>query len=356
MAAASVTSRTGSPEGLPVFTVIEFIRAAIELQSREAFAYPTGDRRKFCFSCFRRVLYDTVPSASGWHYDEHPSTPSSSDRGSMSASPIPQSSVYVYHHSASADEDDDNDFEQNDCYHFEMVQPPPPPPSSSPPQTNPTERNSAHVDVTLPPHPVVIPAIHSASISPRPVTIASPHPIAITSSRPVAVSSSHPIAIFSPHSITTSPRPGAVSSTRLTTASPPHPSAVTSPHDAASPSSSSTSLPPYTASTFPMYPTSTYPMLPSTSSLFHPTRNEHVAWIAGENALCSKWYIVVVGRRVGVFDNSADASSATAGVSRNISYGLATRELAVAAFERHLSDGTSCAYRTFLTVLAGMRI
>ncbi|KAJ2989458.1 hypothetical protein NUW54_g8778 [Trametes sanguinea] len=80
----------------------------------------------------------------------------------------------------------------------------------------------------------------------------------------------------------------------------------------------------------------------ASSGPFSPDWNDGVPWLAPENTQCSTWYVVTVGRRVGVFDNSEETIAATSGVPRNISRGgFTSRDDAINAFQRQLASGTS---------------
>ncbi|KAI0349074.1 hypothetical protein OH77DRAFT_1525937 [Trametes cingulata] len=69
--------------------------------------------------------------------------------------------------------------------------------------------------------------------------------------------------------------------------------------------------------------------------------DDRVPWISPANPQCMSWYVVTVGRRVGVFDNSEETTAATLSVPRSISHGgYLSREDDMNAFHYHLASGT----------------
>ncbi|OSC96669.1 hypothetical protein PYCCODRAFT_1428964 [Trametes coccinea BRFM310] len=297
--APSHTERPASAS-LPVFTVTQFINAALDLYEREEYIHstvnPNPNTQAFlCIGCLRRSFHRTdCGSVSGLLGRQVPladtdSVPRPSTAGRSHIEASVDASLGQPRPGLGDFPDEDSEYDPDDISCFEFVTPPlriPPPHSAS--ADSPSGSNTPPTSVA-----------NSASIFVPPVCITSPSP----PSTPTPTCSITPAPPYSPY------RAHLVNVAQGSWVAPHvvHPEVIVG-----------------IVAEAPAGP-------------FSPDWDVRVPWIPPDNAQCLSWFVVTVGRRV---VSSADAVNATSGVSRNIFRGgYQTHADAVADFEHQLGSG-----------------
>ncbi|KAI0696146.1 hypothetical protein C8T65DRAFT_743714 [Cerioporus squamosus] len=129
--------------------------------------------------------------------------------------------------------------------------------------------------------------------------------------------------------------PPAINPVPVTPSAPAAPLSAAPAPPAATPTPAATPVP----VTVPATGTATTPVAGAAASNlgpFDPTRDPMQPWIAPESG-SNTWYVVTVGRRVGVFDNSHQMRRATDTVKGNSACSASSRNAAIESFVTQLS-------------------